>query len=101
VAVIATAGMVAQRWGLVVRADRTRSSAHARPNARRVDPVVTPSVAPGRATMVKRVAAATPVASEPRTTLVPRRSTGLTAVRAPAGRVVRWTWVVMDFSLSQ
>ena len=67
--VIATAGTAAQRLGSR-RPERTatRSIAQPRPKPRSAAPVVTPSVAPGRTTMVRKTATATPVASEPRTT---------------------------------
>ena len=50
-AVIATAGTAAQRWGwLVIRAERTRIIAQPRPKPRSADPVMTLSVAPGKTT---------------------------------------------------
>jgi hypothetical protein len=94
---IATAGIAAQGWGLDVREERTRSIAQPRPNPSSVAPAVTPSVAPGRTSIVRRAAAAAPAAIDPRTVPVGGRTPGLVAF----DRTRRWTSMLMDFSLSQ
>jgi hypothetical protein len=85
----------------VYRTDSPAITAQPRPNANRIEPVVTLSAAPGKTTRMSRRAVAIPAPSEPAMT----RATG-TRRRTVVGSWVSllwvgWVWTLMAASLSQ